>query len=158
MASVWAPGARVSSRAQALGVELVGETPRTSASAQALWRRCVSWAVNPMPCRIVAVAQGEVVGASYYETGRGFLSALAVDPGHRNRGLGRLLIAATVEDMAAKGVASPTLHVLSSDMTASNGKLKTLYETCGFADIGAGNFRMDAVPANMDAWLDRVLR
>ena len=158
MATAWVPSARVSSHAQKLGVEMVSETPQTSAGAQALWRKCVSWGVNPMPCRILAVKRGEVVGASYYETGRGFLSALAVDPGHRNKGLGRLLIAATVEDMAAKGVRSPNLHVLGSDMAKSNGKLKTLYESCGFKDQGGGNFSMDRCPADLDAWMTRILQ
>ena len=160
MAGAWVPSAMVSSQARKLGVEMVGETPQTSASAQALWRK--SWGyhgVNPMPCRILAVKQhGEVVGASYYETDRGFLSSIAVDPDHRNKGLGRLLIAATVEDMAAKGVRAPNLHVLGSDMAKSGGKLKTLYESCGFIDQGGGNFSMDRCPADLDAWMTRILQ
>ena len=89
----------------------------------------MSWGVNPMPHRIVAVlrtdgsstatSQGSrvVVGASYYDSGSGFLSALAVLPDHRRKGLGKLLIAASVEDMCSLNAAlrKSTLHVLGCD-------------------------------------------
>ena len=84
-----------------------------------------------MPHKIVAVDNAaSVVGASYYND-RGFLSALAVLPDYRGRGVGRLLIAATLGDMQRRlGCMSSSLHVLGCDAgTERHG----LYTSCGYS-------------------------
>ena len=69
------------------GVRIESSSPKTerSDSELELWRRSVSWGVNPMPNRILAVnEQGNCIGASYYDD-KGFLSALAVLPEYRGK-------------------------------------------------------------------------
>jgi ribosomal-protein-alanine N-acetyltransferase len=61
----------------------------------------------------------------------GELANLAVHPGHRNRGLGSLLLDRVIERAGAKGVRNLYLEV-----RASNGRAADLYERRGFREIG----------------------
>ena len=54
---------------------------------------------------------------------------VAVLPGHRGRGVGRLLLAAAEQEAMARGACKLTLEVLSGNAPARH-----LYETVGFAD------------------------
>ena len=54
---------------------------------------------------------------------------VAVLPGHRGRGVGRLLLAAAEQEAKARGACKLTLEVLSGNAPARH-----LYETVGFAD------------------------
>eukprot|EP01063_Lacrimia_lanifica_P027477 TRINITY_DN3864_c0_g3_i2.p1 TRINITY_DN3864_c0_g3~~TRINITY_DN3864_c0_g3_i2.p1 ORF type:complete len:171 (+),score=1.97 TRINITY_DN3864_c0_g3_i2:81-593(+) len=119
-----------------LGIRLCDSSPQTADGERRVWEESVSWGVNPMPCRVVVVSEmtGEVLAASYYETERGFLSALAVRPAYRGRGLGRLLIAGSLGHMlrtqAAQGrPCQSSLHVLGCDASA---KHHGLYTSCGY--------------------------
>ncbi|PEQ12178.1 GNAT family N-acetyltransferase [Novosphingobium sp. PC22D] len=53
---------------------------------------------------------------------------LAVLPGHRGKGIGRLLMRAVEDEARARGACKVTLEVL-----AGNAPAKSLYETCGFS-------------------------
>ena len=116
MAAMTAVSGFVAAQAQARNVEIVHSSAGTAAGERALWPRCVSWGVNPMPNRLVALdlGTGSVVGASYYDDA-GFLSALAVLPERRGARIGKLLIAATLGDYARRGVLASSLHVLASE-------------------------------------------
>jgi GNAT superfamily N-acetyltransferase len=115
----------------------------TEADEQALWRKSVSWGVNPMPNRIVAVQLDkndqptpDVLGASYYNAEIGFISAIAVDPAHRRKGIGKLLIAASVDDMCNSlnpQLRQSTLHVLGCDATPGTHKLYC--DICGYRPV-----------------------
>ena len=113
-----------------------------------------------MPQKIIAVVDDQksskvvVVGASYYNE-TGFLSALAVLPGHRGRGIGRLLIAATLGDMKNRlGCRGSHLHVLSSD---ASDETHGLYTSCGYrggSPRAGGDYAMSAIPDHVE---ERVL-
>ena len=93
-------------QAEAIGIDLQQSSVSTKPDEAALWRRCVSWGVNPMPERLIAVdvTLGTVVGAVYYDLRpKAFLSALAVLPGFRGKGIGKLLICAAVIHMQNSG-------------------------------------------------------
>ena len=47
-------------------IELLPSTSVTTAGEADLWRQCLSWGVTKTKCRLVAVGDGEVVGACYY--------------------------------------------------------------------------------------------
>jgi GNAT superfamily N-acetyltransferase len=66
-----------------------------------------------------------------------FLNGLAVDPGYRRRGLGRLLL--------ADGVASAGRLGISLDVAAGNGPAVALYQGAGFADSAVSAWQRVAV-------------
>jgi ribosomal protein S18 acetylase RimI-like enzyme len=55
------------------------------------------------------------------------LEALAVSAGHRNRGIGRRLLEASLEHAAGKELAQVRLHVVEPNLRA-----KAFYERVGF--------------------------
>lgn len=82
----------------------------------------------------VAEMEGEgVVGYAvmWCVLDHGELANLAVHPGHRNRGLGSLLLDRVIERASARGVRNLYLEV-----RASNGRAADLYERKGFHEIG----------------------
>ena len=119
--------------ASARGIRLESSSASTERGEILLFKRCVTWRVNPMPCRLVAVDKksGEVIGASYYNVKkpRAFLSALAVAPEYRGRRIGKLLIACSVSHMRAAGCEAAELHVLGVDASPER---HGLYTSCGF--------------------------
>lgn len=73
---------------------------------------------------------------------------VAVLPGHRGRGVGRLLLAAAEQEAMARGACKLTLEVLSGNAPARH-----LYETVGFAD-----YQLDPAMGHacfMQKWLKR---
>lgn len=61
----------------------------------------------------------------------GELANLAIDPGHRNRGLGSLLLDRVIERAGVRGVRNLYLEV-----RVSNERAADLYERKGFREIG----------------------
>jgi ribosomal protein S18 acetylase RimI-like enzyme len=59
------------------------------------------------------------------------IKGLAVDPAHRGRGIGRLLVEAAAQAAAARGARKLTLGVLETNTVA-----RALYESCGFVVEG----------------------
>jgi len=104
-----------------------------------------------MPHKLIALAEdGTVVGASYYETNRGFLSALAVLPEWRGKRIGKLLIAASVRHMHCEGLKSSSLHVLGCD---AGKERHSLYTSCGFEGGDArhgGTYVLKCIPENYE--------
>ena len=147
----------ISSSAHAAAAERkVKLQPSSSATAKgelALWKACVSWGVNPMPCRLVATgADGSVIGASYYNLSqpRAFLSALAVMPAARGKRLGKLLIASSVAHMRSAGCTAVDLHVLGCDASIER---HGLYTSCGFRGgdpARGGTYTLAAIPADYE--------
>jgi ribosomal protein S18 acetylase RimI-like enzyme len=139
----------LANQAASKGVQLTVSSASTLAGESILWRRSVSWGVNPMPNKLVALDanSGEVVGASYYDTKKpnSFLSALAVLPEYRGKRIGKLLIAASVEHMRASGASGSTLHVLGCDASVER---HSLYTSCGFLGgdpIRGGNYVLESI-------------
>jgi ribosomal protein S18 acetylase RimI-like enzyme len=145
--------AAASAAAAERSVTLQPSSGATTKGEAALWRACVSWGVNPMPCRLVAVAtDGSVVGAAYYSLARprAFLSALAVMPSARGQRLGKLLIAASVAHMRAAGSTAVDLHVLACDASVER---HGLYTSCGFRGGDAahgGTYTLAAIPEDYE--------
>lgn len=73
-----------------------------------------------------------IVG-TFAEDDRRWLIAMWTDPAARRRGVGRALIEATAEFARAAGSRELFLQVLEGNDTAAS-----LYRTCGFEDVGAG--------------------
>jgi GNAT superfamily N-acetyltransferase len=136
------------------GIRLQASDAATRDGEKQLWRACVSWGVNPMPCRLIAVdvATNAVVGASYYNLQQpaAFLSALAVLPSHRGQRIGKLLIAASVTHMLTENCTASSLHVLSCDASPAR---HALYASCGFEGgtaNGGGNYTLAKIPADYE--------
>lgn len=68
---------------------------------------------------------------------------LAVDPGMQRRGLGRALLAATLDTAAARGAVTLFLEV-----AATNGPARALYADSGFGQVGR---RPNYYPGGADA-------
>lgn len=139
--------------ADARGIVLMESTADTSLSENKLWRMCVSWGVNPMPLRLIAVENAGsgpvVVGASYFNP-TGFLSALAVHPDYRRRGIGTLLICTTLSWMHRHHLSRCWLHTLPCDASVG---LHALYTRLGFhgGDAKAGgDYVLSPIPENLD--------
>jgi RimJ/RimL family protein N-acetyltransferase len=108
------------------------------------------------PDVLVAVADGAVVG--YAAIGPSIpvpsnahvlmVRALAVDPAHQGRGIGRRLVRAAVAEARARGARRLRLRVLGP-----NGAARRVYEACGFVVEGVlrEEFLLD------DAYVDDVL-
>ena len=124
-------------------IKLQQSSPATESGEREVWQRCVSWGVNSMPYKIIAVdtsqshtnqennQTGKVIGCSYYND-KGFLSALAVLPEYRGKRLGKILVAATLNHMVnglTINVEDINLHVLGCDASAERHQF---YKSCGF--------------------------
>jgi RimJ/RimL family protein N-acetyltransferase len=108
------------------------------------------------PDVLVAVADGAVVG--YAAIGPSIpvpsnahvlmVRALAVDPAHQGRGIGRRLVRAAVAEARARGARRLRLRVLGPNDAA-----RRVYEACGFVVEGVlrEEFLLD------DAYVDDVL-
>ena len=76
---------------------------------------------------------GRVLGYAWYEfiLDEGSVGDVAVAPEARHRGIGRALTEAMLADARARGLATLTLEVRQSNAPA-----RTLYERCGFREVG----------------------
>lgn len=88
---------------------------------------------NELAFWLVAVDGEKVAGYVGSQTvlGEADMMNLAVSPEYRRRGLGRALVTALVDALAAKGA-----HCLTLEVRASNGPAVSLYEKLGFAQVG----------------------
>ena len=79
---------------------------------------------------LVAEQAGRIVGSVMvgYDGHRGWINYLAVDPDHRRSGIGRALVAAAEEHVAALGGAKVNLQV-----RASNAAAIAFYRRIGYA-------------------------
>jgi ribosomal-protein-alanine N-acetyltransferase len=75
----------------------------------------------------------EVVGFAvlWFAADEAELGDLAVDPGYQRRGIGRLLLEASIETARARG--SRTLYL---EVRESNAAARALYESRGFRTVG----------------------
>lgn len=100
--------------------------PWQESTFRALMRR-------PSASLLTAEADGAVVGFAvlwFVEDG-GELGDLAVDPGHRGRGIGRTLLDRSIEEARLRGARTLYLEVRESNEAA-----RALYETAGFDPVG----------------------
>ena len=69
---------------------------------------------------LVGEIEGQIVATAMagYEGHRGWINYLAVDPGHRHRGLGRKIVAEAERLLAARGCAKINLQVRHSNFGA----------------------------------------
>jgi ribosomal-protein-alanine N-acetyltransferase len=90
---------------------------------------------NPQVCFSVArePVAGRLVGfaIAWFVLDEGELANLAVAPGSRRRGLGRMLLDMIVDDARSRGVAQLFLEVRES-----NGAARALYSSQSFVEIG----------------------
>jgi ribosomal protein S18 acetylase RimI-like enzyme len=115
------------------------------AGVKALWEACFpgdpprNRAEAAIPAKIAQadglffVAEGlagEVQGTAMagYDGHRGWLYAVAVDPRHRQRGIGRALVEHACAELAARGCGKINLQVRDGNETAA-----AFYEGLGFA-------------------------
>jgi ribosomal protein S18 acetylase RimI-like enzyme len=139
-------------------------TAGDDAALAAIDRATWSWPVSPAPAppdgtaffagraapEDVLVAETDGVVAGYVLIGPSIpvpsnrhvlmVHGLAVDPGHRGRGIGRRLVAAAVAEARARGARRLTLRVLAPNTAA-----RRAYEACDFAVEGVlrGEFFLD---------------
>jgi ribosomal protein S18 acetylase RimI-like enzyme len=119
--------------------------PEDFTSVAALWRACFpddpprNRAEAAIPAKLAQgdglffVAEGssgEVQGTvmAGYDGHRGWLYAVAVDPKHRQRGIGRALVEHACAELAARGCGKVNLQVRDGNETAA-----AFYEGLGFA-------------------------
>ena len=88
---------------------------------------------NPLSLWLVAVEDNCVLGYVGSQTvmGESDMMNLAVDPQHRRRGIGALLVNALVEALRLRGS-----NCLSLEVRTSNENAKALYARAGFIQIG----------------------
>ena len=87
----------------------------TDERAEALWRRVLA---DPVGVVLVAVREGEIVGITRYalgEDGEGAVHSLYVSPRAHGGGIGRQLLTAAVDAMAAAGLTHARLWVFASN-------------------------------------------
>jgi ribosomal protein S18 acetylase RimI-like enzyme len=79
---------------------------------------------------LVAEVAGTVVGVlmAGYDGHRGWLNYLAVDPAHRNGGIGRALVAEAEHRLAARGCPKVNLQIRDANSAATG-----FYEQLGYA-------------------------
>jgi ribosomal-protein-alanine N-acetyltransferase len=82
---------------------------------------------------LVAESGGQVIGSvmGRQVADEGEILTIAVDPGHRRKGLGGRLLRAALQQMAAAGVATVWLEVRSSNLVA-----RMMYLANGFVAAG----------------------
>ena len=100
--------------------------PWQESTFRALMRR-------PSASLLTAEADGAVVGFAvlWFSADEGELGDLAVDPGHRGRGIGRMLLGRSIEEARLRGARTLYLEVRESNEAA-----RALYETAGFDPVG----------------------
>lgn len=100
--------------------------PWQESTFRALMRR-------PSASLLTAEADGAVVGFAvlWFVEDEGELGDLAVDPGHRGRGIGRTLLDRSIEEARLRGARTLYLEVRESNEAA-----RALYETAGFDPVG----------------------
>ena len=86
---------------------------------------------NPCARFLVAEADGEVAGylGCHHVTDEGFIANVAVHPRFRRRGIGRLLVAAAIEQ-------GEDLYRLTLEVRTSNEAAIALYRALGFVEDG----------------------
>jgi N-acetylglutamate synthase len=116
---------------KAKGIELRSFAPSDYDSAIALWMRCPGIGLSSADERgpiaeflarnpglsFAAWEGGAIVGTSLCGSDgrRGYLYHVAVDPGRRGLGLGRSLVAASLESLAATGVRKCHLFLIAGN-------------------------------------------
>ena len=143
-----------------------------NAKVAQLWRatlhgQCWVW---EFPVRLVAfdARDGEVVGAAYVNPHSGYISAVGVASAHRGRGVGKLLVVASVEQIelharaqpqraprspgSARGAVQPNIFINDDDLRCTP-YLPHVYTSLGFVSMasknagrGGGKYTMDAIP------------
>ena len=100
--------------------------PWQESTFRALMRR-------PSASLLTAEADGAVVGFAvlWFSADEGELGDLAVDPGHRGRGIGWMLLGRSIEEARLRGARTLYLEVRESNEAA-----RALYETAGFDPVG----------------------
>jgi ribosomal protein S18 acetylase RimI-like enzyme len=92
---------------------------------------------------LVLEMDGVVIGSvmAGYDGHRGWVNYLAVHPGHRARGLGRLLMAAAEDHLTASGCPKVNLQIRTSNSTALS-----FYQRLGYIrdDVVSMGKRLDA--------------
>ncbi len=117
--------------AQSHNVQIQESTSATEDGERKVWQRCVTWGVNPMPHKIVVLKDENVIGCSYFDD-KGFLSALAVLPEHRNQRIGKMLVAASLWHMVNGLKVDPkNVHLFVMQCDASKER-DAFYKSCGF--------------------------
>ncbi len=88
---------------------------------------------RPSACLLTAEANGDVVGFAvlWFAADEGELGDLAVDPECRGRGIGRALVARSIEEATLRGARTLFLEVRDSNEAA-----RGLYESAGFEMVG----------------------
>lgn len=121
----------------------------------ALWERCgltrpwndphrdIARKRTVQPELFLVVDDGGVVASAMfgYDGHRGWVNYLAVDPGHRGRGLGRALMAEGERLLAALGCPQLNLQV-----RAENTEAMALYEHLGYRPIHTVDYAKRLIP------------
>ncbi|MFQ5574437.1 MAG: ribosomal protein S18-alanine N-acetyltransferase [Terriglobia bacterium] len=91
---------------------------------------------SPHSLLLVADTESEIIGYSglWRLFDMGHITNLAVEPGHRRRGLGSLLLAKIMLEAVSTGV-----HRISLEVRRSNSPAIRLYENFGFELVGTRN-------------------
>jgi len=86
---------------------------------------------SPDAAVLVGRAGGEIVASVMvgHDGHRGWVYYVSVDPDHRDRGLGRAIMAAAEDWLRARGV--PKLQLL---VRRANARVQAFYETLGYAE------------------------
>ncbi|MDH7577900.1 MAG: ribosomal protein S18-alanine N-acetyltransferase [Bacillota bacterium] len=97
------------------------------------YRAFLSELKNKFAVYFVAVLNHQVVGYAgmWLFSGEAHVTTVAVDPGFRGRGLGRLLMNTLMEYARVQGAETMVLEVRPSNLAALN-----LYKSLGFRQIG----------------------
>ena len=89
--------------------------------------------LEPTACFLAAECGGETIGYAgmHCIQDEAYVTNVAVDPGFRRHGAGRLLMQALERAAIGRGAAALSLEVRVSNQSAIH-----LYRSCGFAEIG----------------------
>lgn len=130
--------------------------PSDTEAVVALWQRAgltrpwndpyrdIERKLTVQPDLFLVVAEGGAVVASAmfgYEGHRGWVNYLAVDPGHRGRGLARLLMEAGERLLTERGCPQLNLQV-----RAENTEAMALYEHLGYRPIHTVDYAKRLIP------------
>ncbi len=88
---------------------------------------------NPHSCFWVAEKAGDIIGylCCWFVADEGEILNVAIDPGYRRCGLGKILVREMITVAGQKGA-----HTLYLEVRVSNGPAITLYKSFGFREIG----------------------